>query len=278
MSRIDLNEFKLLRDYIEKKCGINISSDKMYLVETRLTTLMLENHCKNFNQFYHKAVSDKTNTLKDKIIDAMTTNETLWFRDMPTFTVMEEVVFKKYAEEIKSGKRSKIKIWCTACSTGQEPYSIAMTVKNYSIKNPSFKPELVEIIGTDISPTVLFIAMAARYDKLAIRRGLPEDMKNKFFTNIGSVWTLNSDIKKMVKFKRLNLQKNFSEIGKPDIVFCRYVLIYFAENLKKDILKRIHTMLKPSGYLFIGGAESIYNYSDDFKPLKHGNTPYFQVK
>ncbi len=278
MSKIDPKEFKLMRDYIEKQCGIDISDNKMYLVETRLTTLMIENHCENFNQFYQKAVSDTTNKLKDKIVDAMTTNETLWFRDMSPFTVLEEVILKKYAEEVQSGKRSKIKIWCAACSTGQEPYSIAMAIKEFSLRSPSLKPEHFEIIGTDISPTVLFIAMAARYDKLAITRGLPEELKTKYFTAAGTVWALNPDIKKMVTFKRLNLQESFSGIGKPDIVFCRNVLIYFAEDFKKDILKRIHTVLPSSGYLFVGGAESLFSYTTDFEPLRHGKASYYRAK
>lgn len=277
-SKLDINEFRLMRDYIEKNCGISITEDKVYLVETRLTTLMVENGCENFRQFYSKAVADVTGKLKDKIIDAMTTNETLWFRDSSPFTILDDVLLKEYYELLRSGKKQKIKIWCAASSTGQEPYSIAMTIHEFARKNPGFNVDKFEIIATDISPTVLYIAMAGRYDGLAITRGLNDAMKNRYFEQSGKVWAVKPEIKEMVQFKKLNLQDNFSIVGKPDLIFCRNVLIYFSDDFKKDILGRMAAMLRPDGHLFLGASESIINYSTEFQMQRHTRGLYYKVR
>jgi len=276
--KIDSNEFRLMRDYIEKHCGIFIDEQKTYLMETRLTTLMVENGCRNFTEFYSKALGDKTNALRDKIVDAMTTNETLWFRDRTPFTVLEEVLLPQMGQEIASGKRSSIKIWSSACSTGQEPYSIAMIIREYARKQRSLQPHHVTIVATDISPSVLFLAKAGRYDGLVISRGLPDTMRNAYFKEDGKVWVINDEIKNMVTFKKMNLQEDFAFLGRMDIIFCRNVLIYFAENFKKDILQRVAKLLRPRGYLIVGASESITNYSTEYDMRTHSRALYYQVK
>ncbi len=277
-SKIDINEFRLMRDYIEKNCGISITEDKVYLVETRLTTLMVENGCNNFREFHSKAVTDATGRLKDRIIDAMTTNETLWFRDTSPFVIMDEVLLKQYHDDLKSGKKQKIKIWCAASSTGQEPYSVAMIIHEFARKTPGFSVDKFEIIATDISPTVLYIAMAGRYDGLAITRGLNDSMKNRYFEQTGKVWAIKPEIKKMVQFKKMNLQDSYAIIGKPDLILCRNVLIYFSDEFKKDILKRMAAMLRPEGYLFLGASESIINYSTEYQMQRHTRGLYYKVR
>ena len=277
-AKIDPNEFRLMRDYIEKSCGIHLTDDKMYLVCTRLTTLMVESGCNSFADLYHKAVADNTHVLRDKIVEAMTTHETFWFRDTSPFVILDEVILRELAEEIESGKRSKIKIWCAASSTGQEPYSVAMTVLELARKHNSLKPEHVDIIATDISSTVLYLATAGRYNSLAMSRGLAEDYKNWYFEPDGNVWTIKNDAKKMVRFKKINLQKDFSLLGKQDIIFCRNVLIYFSDEFKKDVLKRIAGLLRPNGYLFLGASESIINYTKEYDMLRHTIGLYYKVK
>jgi chemotaxis protein methyltransferase CheR len=277
-AEIEPNEFRLIRDYIEKSCGIHLTDDKMYLVCTRLTALMVESGCNSFADLYHKAVADNTHVLRDKIVEAMTTHETFWFRDTSPFVILDEVILRELAEEIESGKRSKIKIWCAACSTGQEPYSIAMTVLELSRKHNSLKPEHVEIIATDISSTVLYLAAAGKYNSLAMSRGLAEDYKNWYFEPDGNVWTIKNDAKKMVRFKKMNLQEDFSLIWKQDIIFCRNVLIYFSDEFKKDILQRIAVLLRPNGNLFLGASESIINYTKEYDMLRHTIGLYYKVK
>ncbi len=277
-AKIDPNEFQLMRDYIEKSCGIHLTDDKMYLVCTRLTTLMVERGCNSFADLYHKAVADNTHVLRDKIVEAMTTHETFWFRDTSPFVIMDEVILRELAEEIRLGKRSKIKIWSAACSTGQEPYSVAMTVLELARKYNSLKPEHVEITATDISSTVLYLATAGRYNSLAMSRGLDKDYENRYFEPDGKVWAIKDDVKKMVRFQKINLQEDFSLIGKQDIILCRNVLIYFSDELKKDILQRIALLLRPNGNLFIGASESIINFTKEYDMLRHTIGLYYKVK
>ena len=275
---ISLDEFHLIRDYIEKHCGIHLSDDKVYLVETRLTTLMYEQGCKTFSEFYDKAAKDKTNVLRDKIVEAITTNETYWFRDLHPFGILSEVMFPRFAEEIQSGKRSKIKIWCSACSTGQEPYSIAMTYLEFLRKYPALRPDHLEIMASDISSTVLFLGKLGRYDSLAISRGLAEEFKQRYFKKDEKAWIIKDQVKNMVKFQKFNLQDNFSHLGKQDIVFCRNILIYFSHEFKQDILKRIANLLRPEGYLFLGASESIIMYTNEYEMIRHAIGLYYQVK
>ena len=268
-AEIDSNEFHLLRDYIEQNCGIFLAEEKMYLVCTRLTSLMVESGCNSFAELYHKALSDDSLRLRDKIVEAITTNETFWFRDESPFVILGEELLKKLAAEIGSGKRRKIRIWCAGCSTGQEPYSIAMTVLEFVRKQQTLKPEHVEILGTDISSAVLYLAMAGRYDSLAMSRGLPEELKNRYFEADGKVWVIKNDVKKMVRYQKLNLQEDFYHLEDQDIVFCRNVLIYFSNEFKKEILKRISRVLGPGGNLFLGASESLFNLTQDYRMFRH---------
>ena len=277
-AKIDSNEFQLMRDYIEKSCGIHLTDDKKYLVCTRLTTLMVESGCNSFVGLYHKAVADNTNVLRNKIVEAMTTHETFWFRDTSPFVILDEVILRELAEEIKLGRRSKIKIWSAACSTGQEPYSVAMTVLELARKYNSLKPEHVEITATDISSTVLYLATAGRYNSLAMSRGLDKDYENRYFEPDDKVWAIKDDVKKMVSFKKMNLQEDFSLIGKQDIILCRNVLIYFSDEFKKDILQRIALLLRPNGNLFLGASESIINFTKEYDMLRHTIGLYYKVK
>ncbi|MBD3346537.1 MAG: chemotaxis protein [Chitinivibrionales bacterium] len=273
--KIDPTEFRLMRDYIEQQCGIHVGDEKMYLVETRLTTLMAEQGCSDFRELHRKALSDSSNKLRDKIVDAMTTNETLWFRDSAPFTILRSVL-KEMAEDLNAGKRREIRIWCAACSTGQEPYSIAMLAKELERQNSKFPPATVKILATDISPTALFLAMSGRYDSFAISRGLSEEYKSRYFSFDGKVWTIDNKIKSMVTFKKLNLQDRFDNLGKQDIVFCRNVLIYFSDDFKRDILQKIHDMLSPGGLLFVGASESLMNYSKGYRMIREGRGIYYR--
>jgi len=275
---ISPDEFRLIRDYIEQHCGIHLTEEKVYLVETRLTTLIIEQGFQTFGELYQKAVTDRTYTLRDKIIEAITTNETFWFRDLHPFGILNETLFEKLTADIQSGKRTKIKIWCSACSTGQEPYSIAMTFMEFTRRHPFFKPEHLEILATDISSTVLFLGKTGRYDNLAISRGLSDEFKARYFEKNGNVWTINDDIKKMVRFQKLNLQENFNHLGKQDIIFCRNILIYFSIEFKQNILKRIASLLRPDGHLFLGASESIIMYTQEYEMLRHAMGLYYQVK
>lgn len=277
-AKISPEEFHLLRDYIEKHCGIALSDDKVYLIETRLTPIMAEAGCQSFLDFYQLAQKNGGNRLRDKIVEAITTNETFWFRDTYPFAILGEVLLKQFAAELASGRRTRIRIWCTACSTGQEPYSIAMTALEYARRNPSFKAESVEILATDISSTMLFLAMAGRYDHLAISRGLSPEMRGRYFTESGPVWAISDKVKKMITYKKINLTEPFHHLGRHDLIVCRNILIYFSNERKKQILERVAELLRPGGFLFLGASEPIIYYSQEYEMMRHAMGLYYQVK
>ena len=268
-------EFNQLRLYIKDQCGIALGDEKAYLIETRLTPLMLENGCDDFTQFYLKIQQEKSTVLRDKIIDAMTTNETLWFRDKHPFVILQDKIFPDLAEQFQSGRYTPIRIWSAACSTGQEPYSISMTIHEFCANQSTFQPRNFEILATDISSSSLYIAKAGRYDPLAIKRGLSEEMRNRYFTLNGRSWILDERIKQRVTFKKYNLIDTPQDLGIFDIVFLRYVSIYFSETLKCALLNNITKILKPNGILFLGGVESLLGMNTLFTIAEFAGGHYY---
>jgi chemotaxis protein methyltransferase CheR len=273
---ITTTEFKLLRDFIQEHCGICLGEEKAYLIETRLAGLMVQHGCPDFGSFYRLAKNDPSPQLREKIIDAMTTNETLWFRDSHPFITLKEKLLPPLAEEILAGTRFRIRIWSAACSTGQEPYSLAMVIHEFCRTHPGILPSHFEILATDISPSVLFLAKAGRYDENAMRRGLPDDMRNRYFHSDGAVWKVNEELKSLVTFRKFNLQDPMDPLGRMDIVFCRYVTIYFAEEFKRRIFQSLGRLLAPSGHLVVSAVESLRGIADQFLPLTYAGGLYYQ--
>lgn len=277
---ITQEEFKLLRDYIADQCGIFVGDQKLYLLESRLSILVVENGCKSFHEFYRKAVNDPYNGLRDKIIDAITTNETLWFRDQTPWFIFKEVIIPDFFNTLSKGLKNRIRIWSAACSTGQEPYSIAM-VLDEAIRERlgrDISPEHFEILATDISPSALFLAIAGRYDQIAMSRGMSERYRDRYFAQRGRVWELDPVIRKRITFKQLNLQSRFSPLGKFDLIMCRNVAIYFSDAFKNDLFSRMASTLNGRGYFFVGSAESLTGYSDDFELFEHNRGIYYRLK
>jgi len=193
------------------------------------------------------------NALREAVVDAMTTNETLWFRDAHPFRILEEVILP----DLLANKTSAIKLWSAACSTGQEPYSISMVVDEYKKNHPGTRCS-IDITATDISPSVLKMAKKAEYEMLAIGRGLSKERIDKFFDKTRSgCWQVKPELTRCVAFRSLNLMESYASLGKFDVVFCRNVLIYFSAESKTDILNRLHGSLKPGGYLVLGASESL---------------------
>jgi chemotaxis protein methyltransferase CheR len=238
---------------------------------------MVEEGCMDFRKLHARAKADGMHKLRDKIVDAMTTNETLWFRDTSPFEALRTTILPKMYDEFKKGKRRDIRVWSAACSTGQEPYSIGITVRELARLAPSLCPTAVKIVGTDISSSALFLAMSGRYDQFAITRGLPEEYKVRYFTQNDRIWVLNNEIKSMVSFKKQNLQDPFDFLGAQDIVFCRNVLMYFSDQFKRDILSRIRRMLNPGGILFVGASESLLNYTGEYRMVRNGKSVWYTV-
>lgn len=280
MMKITDTEFQLLRDYIEEQCGICLNKDKAYLLENRLSCLIESYKCKDFSEFYYLAKSGHHKELKDRLIDAMTTNETLWFRDTHPYTILREKILPSFAQAVKEGKKNKIKIWSAASSTGQEPYSIAITVRDFCLGQNIIKKDMVQIIATDISDSALEKAKTGKYDSVAMSRGVsPEQLNRNFVKDSSASYIINQEIKDMVKFQKFNLQDN-PIVLEPnfDLVFMRYVAIYFSDEFKKGLYSRLARVLSQRGFLVIGAVETLRGLSEDFEMLSHGGGLYYQCK
>ncbi|MGD8925571.1 MAG: protein-glutamate O-methyltransferase CheR [Thioalkalispiraceae bacterium] len=258
-------QYDNFRDFLEKSCGIVLGDNKHYLVTSRLNRLTHEFSFDSLNSMLDALKHQQDNRLKQRIIDAMTTNETSWFRDIYPFDLLRENLIP----EIVQRKPARIRIWSAASSSGQEPYSISMILSEMQIKSPGLLNVPVEIIGTDISNTVLNVARQAEYDNLSISRGISEERKKMFFRQVeNDRWQLNDKVKSIVKFSELNLLQNYSLLGKFDLIFCRNVLIYFSSESKSDILQRMAKILNPGGYIILGGSESPTGYCRDFEMIR----------
>lgn len=273
-------EFLLMQQFIEEQCGISISEDKAYLIESRLSRLLHSSGLKSFDAFYRVLTSQSNYELIEKVIDEITTNETFWFRDSTPWLVLEEVLLPGYIDALRKGEISRVRIWSAACSTGQEPYSIAMCIDRYLMKKNITDIGLsdFELIASDISRTALEIARKGRYDNISILRGLNDEYKGAYFTKQGQDWIINDRIRNSVIFRQLNLQDNFSLLGCFDIIFCRYVIIYFSEKLKREVLKKMAKSIKQDGTLFIGSSELIGDYDESYVTELYKNGMYYKLK
>lgn len=283
ITKITDAEFDLIKRFIETQCGIIISPDKKYLVETRLSRMLFEYQVTSFGAFYQKVVNSNDPKLKEKIVDAMTTNETLWFRDNVPWITFRDVVLPYFAELYTAKKKRNFRIWSAASSTGQEPYTIAMLIDTFhkSRGGASLSPNLFDITATDISTSALFIAMSGRYDNVSMNRGLVGEWKpykDRYFTHSGRISEISKNIRERVNFKKFNLQSSFSQLGRFDIVFIRNVAIYFSDDFKKELFEKVASVLNPNGFLFLGTAENVSGYSNKFVAEKRGSALFFRLK
>lgn len=258
-SPIAVKEYDIFRRYLEDACGIVLGENKHYLVTSRLKRVTEEFSFSSLSEMMNTLVKGNDRNLREKVIDAMTTNETMWFRDIYPFEILKKELLPDLAKN-----NAPIKIWSAASSTGQEAYSISMAISEFQQSNPGKLTSNVEIVGTDISQTVVNKAKLGNYDELSVVRGLSAERRNKFFTKKDDDWVVNQDIIKRTRFTELNLLNKYSLLGKFDIIFCRNVLIYFSSEMKKDILERMADILKPGGTIILGGSESPTGYTKRF--------------
>jgi len=257
--------YKQFSEFLEVQCGIVLGENKQYLVKSRLIPLMNQFSILNLTELIQQSMSIRNRELRTAVIDAMTTNETLWFRDKYPF----ELLANKIYPEILTRKKS-IKLWSAASSSGQEAYSIAMTALEYQKQKASIGMN-VQIVGTDISNTMLEQCKSGTYDSLSLSRGLSEERKKQFFkaVNDGSgKMQVNPEVKKMTNFKNYNLLDSYAGLGKFDIIFCRNVLIYFSSDIKSRILNQFAGALNPGGYLILGASESLTGLTDKFDMVR----------
>lgn len=273
-SQFSEQNYRLFSQFLETESGIVLGESKQYLVKSRLTSHVKLQGVSNLDELIEKIVVRRDRQAQLAAIEAMTTNETLWFRDTYPFSLLESTILPKY-----ENKSSPLKVWSAACSSGQEAYSIAMTILNYQKKRSGSLRAGAQILGTDISQEMLQKCRDAEYDQLAMSRGLPEVFKQEFFeTGSAGKLKVKAQLKAMASFRQLNLLDNFSSVGRFDIIFCRNVLIYFSPELKKQILQKIAACLQDDGILFVGASESISDLVEQFSMVRCNPGLYYIKK
>lgn len=275
MSAAELSqeELSFLFKFIHEKSAIVLDETKDYLIYNRLTPLLKQNEINSLNDLVKEIKSNKNARIINEVIDALTTNETLFFRDLKPFEVLRASLLPKILEENKASK--SLRIWSAACSTGQEPYSLAMMLlENF----PQLKDWKVEIFASDISKESLEKAKEGIYSQIEVNRGLPIKMLVKYFSNEQGRWKVKPELRKMVNFQELNFIEAWPHMSKFDFIFVRNVLIYFGLETKKTILDRMANLLSHKGYLFLGASESLIRLEVPFKTVILDNTRCFQIK
>ena len=254
-------DYEYLRKLLKDHSGLDLSADKQYLIESRLLPLSRKSGLPGISELVQK-MKVGSPALVAQVVEAMTTNETFFFRDKVPFdhfrdSIMPEIIKARAA-------RKSIRIWCAAGSTGQEPYSLAMCLKEMSAALAGWR---VEIIATDLSQEVLEKSKAGVYSQFEVQRGLPIQLLVKHFKQNGELWQISPEIRAMVQHRQLNLLHDFSSLGTFDVIFCRNVLIYFDQDTKINIFGRLARTMEADGFLALGAAETVVGLTDVFKPF-----------
>jgi chemotaxis protein methyltransferase CheR len=255
-------EYDYLRKLLRERSGLVLSDDKQYLVESRLAPLARKVGVAGLSELVSKLRARAAEALVVDVVEAMTTNESFFFRDKIPFDHFRQTIVPSLLAA--RAKQRRLRIWCAAASTGQEPYSLAMCIKEMAAQLAGWR---IEIIATDLSLEVLEKAKAGIYSQFEVQRGLAITLLVKYFTQIGEMWQIAPEIRAMVQYRPLNLLRSFTGLGSFDIVFCRNVLIYFDQPTKIDVLERVSRLLEPDGYLVLGAAETVVGLTDSFKPV-----------
>ncbi|MGY0576016.1 CheR family methyltransferase [Bradyrhizobium sp. RDM12] len=254
-------DYEYLRKFLKERSGLDLSPDKQYLVESRLLPLARKASLSGIPDLVLKIRSGDGRLATD-VVEAMTTNETFFFRDKIPFDHLRDGIMPGLIQG--RAARKSLRIWSAASSTGQEPYSIAMCLKEMGGALAGWR---IEIVATDLSQEVLEKSRAGIYSQFEVQRGLPIQLLMKYFTQSNEVWQLNADVRAMVQFRQLNLLQDFSHLGTFDVIFCRNVLIYFDQDTKAVIFERMAKVLEADGTLLLGAAESVVGITDAFRPI-----------
>lgn len=276
MIKISPDELKVIAQYIRDISGIHLDQSKSYLFETRLSSVAEEVGCTSYRELHQKAKRDASKKLERKIVDAITTNETLFFRDKGPFELLQHKLLPEIidARTPKTGMmKTNMRIWSAASSTGQELYSIAIIIKELLKDLSKYN---ITLLGTDISDSAIAQASYGKYNKFEIERGLDRAILQKYFSLFGDSWKIKDDIRGMANFRKLNLMQPFTALGKFDIIFCRNVAIYFTLQDRKKLFNKIADSLADDGYLVIGSTESLTGVCSRFTPKRHLRSIFYQ--
>lgn len=271
-SNVPLATLDALRKLVYDSAAIVLEREKAYLLEARLAPVLREEGLPNLDALVARMQGFAGGPLRQRIVEAMTTNETSFFRDIHPFTALRETIIPQLLESNRAAR--SVDIWCGASSTGQEPYSIAMLLREHF---PALRQWRVRILATDYTSDVLNRARAGRFSQIEVNRGLPTPLLLKYFRQEGIEWVIKDEIREMVEFQRMNLIERWPVLPRMDVVFLRNVLIYFDARTKAALLPRIHRTLRPSGYLFLGAVESVLNIAPGFVEHQAGRTLYYRT-
>lgn len=265
-------DYQAIQQFLSQNCGIELGDSKQYLVKSRLLPVLGKFELTRFADLVTtlQSASFSAQKLKTAVIDAMTTNETFWFRDERQFVELRDTVLP----ELLTQKNGSIRIWSAACSSGQEPYSIGICA--VEAMKATAKSRSIQIIGTDISEAILEEAKRAVYSEAALARGVDHASKARYFSKNYDGYLLTPEVVQLVRFQQFNLLKSFTALGRFDLIFCRNVLIYFSEQVKRDILSRMADSLEPGGYLFLSSTEAMPIGVSQFELVRSGMTSYFK--
>lgn len=260
-------DFDFLRRYLHERSGLVLAAEKLYLAESRLMPVVRKHGLTSLGDLVARIRMMPASQLAIDTVEAMMTNETFFFRDKIPFEHFRDTMLPALTAARDRDRR--LRIWCAAASTGQEPYSLAMAIKELaaSAKGGALNGFRIDILATDLSGDVLERARAGSYSQFEVQRGLPIQMLLKYFTQAGDVWQVSPDLRSMVQFRTLNLLNDFTPLGRFDIVFCRNVLIYFDQPTKTQVLNRLAPQIAEDGYLVLGAAETVVGLTSAFKPV-----------
>jgi chemotaxis protein methyltransferase CheR len=270
-------ERESVAQYIYSICSITLDQSKDYLIEGRLNGLLTDTGCRSFYELVNRSKSDTKQDLKRRIIDEITTGETLFFRDMSPFDLLRHKLLPEIVDRRgRTTLRVPIRIWSAACSTGQEIYSIAIVLKELLEDLNRYS---IRLIGTDISDQAIARASAGVFSPIEIGRGLSDTTRAKSFVpHTGGGWKIRDELRALVSFRRLNLMEDFSSLGNFDIVFCRNVAIYFNDRDRASLFNRIGQRLEKDGSLVIGAMESLNGICPQFEPKRHLRSIFYQLR
>lgn len=259
---MNAHHYEFVRQLLKSRSGLQLTDDKQYLVESRLLPLARRAGLTTIDNLIASVRNNQASVLADEIVEAMTTNETFFFRDKIPFEQFKTIIMP--AIMAARARQRRIRIWCAAASTGQEPYSLAMCLKEMASQLQGWH---IEILGTDISQSVLEKAKSGLYSQFEVQRGLPIQLLVKYFSRQGEMWQIAPELRAMVQYRSWNLLNDLSSLGRFDIVFCRNVLIYFDQETKTSTLERLHAVIERDGYFVLGAAETVVGLTDSFKSV-----------
>ena len=268
---ISVQAFTFVRELVRAESAIVLETGKEYLVESRLVPLARAAGHPSVDAYVAELSTRRTPAALKQVVEALTTNETSWFRDSDPFTALRQSVFPALA---KARPNRTLRVWAGACSSGQEPYSIVMT----ALDTPELAGWRIELLATDLSEEMLDRARAGEYSQLEVNRGLPATTMVRHFERAGLNWRINRSIRDRVEFRQLNLTRPFPPMGRFDVVFLRNVLIYFDLPTKRDVLKRVRQVMAPDGYLFLGAAEMTMGVDDAWERVPAGRSSVYRIR